>query len=352
MLVKWFGILLIGIGIFLMRGPISGVSGHLVGLGLWWFGALLLVHSFLDNRRAARFLWAFGVGAAVWAYSDSWAVLAAEDVGQLVIASLSLLLALVTVTRQWRSPDPPTASSNSANGYLQAALSSWDLARNQLSAGQPLRAGLTYQVCINHLLMCVSLTRLAEERATALPRPDDLVPVYHAMAALGREGIPVMEQVRAMTPVRFHARITLAAAHLADPTEGKPERIRETLAAEAGSLPRIDLNGDGPLSAETRIAEAAHARLLLARLMVDRPALRWEAVPRWRVGSGGAVSFPREKKRFQQAVLPSCAGLSPQEEMRQLAQESVHMYRELCRVVPGYESDRNRAEKILATIRA
>ena len=348
---KLFGMLLIGIGIYLMTA-ISGVDIRLIGLGLWWLGALLLVDSFLDNRRAAQFLWGFGVGAAVWAYSAGWAALATEGVGQLVVAVVSLPLSLITLTRKMRSPDRSAVPGQSANGYVQAALASWDLARSQLSMGQRLRAGLNYQDGIDHLLTCISLTRQADERATALPRPGDLMPVYHAMAAMGREGIPVMEQVKATTPVRFHARMTLAAAHLADPTEGKPERIRETLAAEAGSLPRIDLNGDGPLSAETRIAEAAQARLLVVRLMVDRPGLHWEAVPPWLVGSGGAVSFVREKKRFRQAVLPSCAGLSPEEEVRQLAQESVLMYRELCREVPGYESDRNRAEKILATIRA
>ena len=350
-MMRSFGILFIGVGLFLMTA-VSGVNSHLIGLGLWWFGALLLVDSFLDNRRAARFLWGLGVGAAVLAYSAGWAVPATEGVGRLVVAALGLLLALVIVTRRVRPPDRPDAPSHSANGHLQSALAARDVARNQLSMEQPLRAGLTYQDGINHLLSCISLTRMADERPTALPRPADLVPVYHAMAAMGREGIPVMEQVKSTTPVRFHARMTLAAAHLADPTEGNPERIRETLAADAGSLPKIDLDGDGPLSAETRIAEAAQARLLVARLMVDRPDLRWEAAPPWLVGSGGAVSFAREKRRFRQAVLPSCAGLSPDEEMRQLAQESVLIFRELSREVPGYESDRNRAEKILATIRA
>ena len=345
------GILFIGVGIVLMTA-ISGVNSHLIGLGLWWFGALLLVDSFLDNRRAARILWGLGAGAAVLVYSTGWAVLATEGAGRLVVAALGLLLALIIVTRRVRPPDRSAAPSHSASGHLQSALAAWESARNQSSMGQPLRAGLTYQDGINHLLSCISLTRLADEQTTALPRPDDLVPVYHAMAAMGREGIPVMEQVKATTPVRFHARMTLAAAHLADPTEGNPERIRETLAADDRSLPRIGLDGDGPLSAVTRIAEAAHARLLVARLMVDRPDLRWEAVPPWLVESGGAVSFAREKKRFRQAVLPSCAGLSPHEEMRQLAQESVLMYRELSRAVPGYESDRNQAEKVLAAMRA
>ncbi|WP_454859284.1 hypothetical protein [Promicromonospora soli] len=336
----------------MLMTAISGVTSHLIGLGLWWFGALLLVDSFLDNRRAARFLWGIGAGVAVLVYSTGWAVLATEGVGRLVVGALGVLLALIILTRRPRPVDRPAAPSHSANGHLQSALAAWDVAKNQSAMGQPLRAGLTYQDGINHLLSCISLTRLADERTTALPRPDDLVPVYHAMAAMGREGLPVMEEVKATTPVRFHARMTLAAAHLADPTEGKPERIREALAADTGSLPRVGLDGDGPLSAETRIAEAAQARLLVARLMVERPDLRWEAVPPWLVGSGGAVSFAREKKRFRQAVLPSCAGLSPDEEMRKLAQESVLVFRELSREVSGYESERKRAEQVLATIRA
>jgi hypothetical protein len=350
---KWNGILLIGIGIFLMTA-ISGVTFRLIGLGLWWFGALLLVQSFLDNRGARRLVWAFGLGAAVWAYSAGWAALATEGVGQLVVAALSALLSVVTVTRQARSPDreEPLSESRTANGYLQSALGAWDLARRQLATGQHLRAGLNYQDGVDYLLICANMTREADESSTTMPRPDDLMPVYHAIAAVGREGIPVMEQVRATAAVRFHARITLAAAHLADPTAGRPELIRRALAAEAGSVPRLDLNGDGPLSAETRIAQAAQVRLLVARLMVERPGRRWEAVPPWVVGTGGAVSFAREKSRFRQAVLPSCAGLSLDEETRQLARESALMYRELCREVPGYESDRNQAERLLATIQA
>jgi hypothetical protein len=350
---KWNGILLIGIGIFLMTA-ISGVTVRLVGLTLWWFGALLLVHSFLDNRHARRFLWVFGIGAAVWAYSAGWAALATEGIGQLVVAAISALLSVVTLTRQVRSPErsEPLGQSRTANGYLQSALGAWDLARRQLATGQGLRAGLNYQDGVDHLLICANLTRQADESGTTVPRPDDLMPVFHAMAAVGAEGIPVMEQVRAKAAVRFHARMTLAAAHLADPTAGRPELIRKALAAEAGSVPRLDLNGDGPLSAETRIAQAAQVRLLVARLMVERPGLRWAAVPPWVVGSGGAVSFAREKSRFRQAVLPSCAGLSLDEETERLAQESALMYRELCRAVPGYESDRERAESLLARVRA
>ncbi|MBB4908742.1 hypothetical protein [Actinophytocola algeriensis] len=346
-----FGILSISLGVVMMTAT-SGSTTQFVGLGLWWFGVLLLVHSLLGGGRTASFLWASGIAAAVVVYVTGWATMVTEGAGRLVVAALSVLLVVPTLVRSTRPSRRTAAPRHTADGRLRAALACWEVARNQLAAGQPLRAGLTYQDGINHILTCVSLTRLAEERTTASPRPDDLVPVYHAMGAMGREGIPVMEQVNATTPVRFHARMTLAAAHLADPAEGKPELIKDALAADADSSPRPDLNGDGPLSAEARIAGAAEARSLLARLMVERPGLRWEAEPPWLIGSGGPLPFARERKRFRQAVLPSCAGLTPDEEMRQLAQESVLMYTELCQAVPGYESNRDEAKDILAAIRA
>jgi hypothetical protein len=348
---RYFGILSISVAIFLMTG-VSGTNAHLIGLGTWWFGVLLLVDSFLVGDRATRFLWGFGAAVAVWVFSAGWAVMAAEGTGQLVVAALSALLSLFTVARSVRSQEPLEVPSPTANSQLQTALSCWDVARNQLAMGQRLRAGLTYQDGLHHILWCINLARSAEEHTTALPPPDGLMPLYHAMGAMGREGVLVMDQVKATRPLRFHARMTLAAAHLADPTEGRPEMIKEALAAEAGSLPQLDLNGDGPLSAEVRIAGAAEARLLLARLMVERPGLNWEADRPWLVGSSGPMSFIQEQERFRQAVLPSCAGLTPAEEMRQLAQESLLMYMELCRAKRGYNSDRNRAKEILARSRA
>jgi hypothetical protein len=337
------GMLSLVAGIVLMT-LVSGTSAHLIGLGVWWFGALLLIGSVLPAGRATQVLWGIGVGGAVLVYASGLAVTAADGAGKTVVAALTAVLGAFMLKRTGRSSARPATSDRSANGHLRSAMACWDTARNQLAMGQPLRAGLTYQEGINHLLSCVSLTRLAGD-ATA----DDLVGVYHAMGAMGREGIPVMAQ-KATTPVRLHARMTLAAAHLADPAEGRPELITEALAAEAGSSPEPDLKGDGPLSAETRIAGAAAARLLVARLMAERPGLRWEAEPPWLVGSGGPVSFVRERKRFRQAVLPSCTGLAPGEEMRQLAQESVLMYTELCRTAPGYAPDRDRAKEVLAAV--
>lgn len=346
-----FGILSISLGLVLMTAA-SGTTAQLIGLGLWWFGVLLVVDSLLGGGRTAKFLWALGFAGAVLVYSAGWATMVTEGYGRLVVAVLSVLLVVPMLVRSPRPSRRTAAPRHTPDGQLRAALACWEVARNQLETGQLLRAGLTYQDGINYMLTCVSLTRLAGERTAVSPQPDDLMPVYHAMGAMGREGVFVMAQVNATTPVRFHARMTLAAAHLADPAEGRPELIKDALAADAGTSPRVDLNGDGPLSAEVRIAGAADARLLLARLMMERPGLRWEAEPAWVVGSGGPLSFIRERKRFRQAVLPSCAGLTPDEEMRQLAQESVLMYTELCQAVPGYESDRNEAKDILAALRA
>lgn len=344
-----FGILSISLGLVLMTAA-SGTTAQFIGLGLWWFGVLLLIDSLLGGGRTTTYLWALGIAGAVLVYSMGWATVVTEGFGRLAVAAVSMVLVVPTLVRSRRPSRRTEVPRHTPDGQLRAALACWEVARDQLAAGQLLRAGLTYQDGINHTLTCVSLIRLAEGRMAASPRPDDLMPVYHAMGAMGREGVRVMAQVNATTPVRFHARITLAASHLADPAEGRPELIKDALAADAGTSPRPDLNGDGPLSAEVRIAGAAEARMLLARLMIERPGLPWAAEPPWLVGSGGPLSFTRERKRFRQAVLPSCAGLTPDDEMRQLAKESVLMYTELCQAVPGYESDRDEAEEVLAAI--
>ncbi|MGH3623385.1 MAG: hypothetical protein ACRDQ5_16575 [Sciscionella sp.] len=230
---------------------------------------------------------------------------------------------------------------------LQAALSCWDTARRLTAMGQLVRAGLTYQKGLNNFLVCINLSRFP----TARSRPFDLVPVFHGMGAMGLEGVPVMERARATDWARRHARTTLAASHLADPTEGVPERIEAALASEAGSAPRLDVSGDGLLTAEARIAGAGEARLLLATLLLDRPDLRRPVKRPWPIDYvDGRVFFTVERSRFRQAVLPTCVGLSSNEEMRRLAQESLLSYERLCRQMPGYESDRDRAADVLSRL--
>ncbi|WP_028924099.1 hypothetical protein [Pseudonocardia acaciae] len=233
---------------------------------------------------------------------------------------------------------------------LQSALSCWDTARRQVARGNRVRAGLTYQEGLNYFVLCANLTWRAEARSTTAPRPAGLMPVFHAIGAMGREGVPVMERCGGTRAARRHARTTLAASHLADPTGGRAELINEALAAETGS-PRLDLNGDGPLSVEARIAGAAQARLLLATLMVERPDVPRRPGRPQPVGIRGSVFPGTEIGRFRRAVLPSCMELAADDEMRQLARESVDMYTELCRAVAGHESALDRAKEILARAR-
>jgi hypothetical protein len=109
---------------------------------------------------------------------------------------------------------------HTANGELQAALSCWDSARNQAATGQRARAGRAYEEGLRHFLWCVNLTWSAGQRSAPMPRPDDLMPVCHAMGAMGREGVPLLERSYAMRSALHHARIALAASHLADPAGG------------------------------------------------------------------------------------------------------------------------------------
>lgn len=242
--------------------------------------------------------------------------------------------------------------ARNAESSVQAALASWDTAREQVANGHLKRAGLSYQKGLSYFLLCVYLTRVGEARSTPQPRPGDLMPVFHAIGSMGREGVPVMERASATRPARLHVRTTLAASHLADPTGGRPDQVQAALAAEAGSRPRLDLNGDGPLTAAARIAGAAQARLLTATLLTERPQLRLRNRQPWVVERDWPVSFARYRRQFKQAVLPSCAHLTADEEPRQLAQESAELYAELDRVVPEYASAADEAKGVLARIRA
>ncbi|MFI6303642.1 hypothetical protein ACIBCH_17350 [Amycolatopsis thailandensis] len=284
------------------------------------------------------------MAAAAVAYAAGWTVYVTGGLGGLIALVLTAPLGFYALIRSPRPGKRATAvKANDDN--LRQALSYWASARDKRAAGHHLRAGLAYQTGINHLLTHVSAARLATGAASR----DDLVAAYHAIGAMGAEGIPLMEQANASTALRFHGRIVLAAAHLADPTGGRPDLITEALAADSSARP--DLNGDGQLTAATRIAGAAEARLLLARLMAQRPDLRWEAKPAWLVGSGAPEPFTRERARFRQAMLPSCSGLAPAEESVRLATESVLIYSELSRAVPTHATDLSRAEKVLDAIR-
>ncbi|GAB2969005.1 hypothetical protein [Saccharothrix stipae] len=344
-----FGALFCGVGIFLLTG-VPGDTPHLIGLGIWWFGVLLIIDSLIGGGRPAQYLWGIGVPVAVWVYSGDLAQKATVSPGRMAVAVISVLVAGIVAVRSVRERRSG-APRYTANGELQAALSCWDTARSRVSASQRARAARAYQEGIDHFLWCVNLTQSAAKRSTSLPRPDDLMPVFHAMGAMGREGVPVLRQARMTRSAMDLARMALAASHLADPVEGNPELIEKTLVADRGAQPPLDLNGDGPLSTESRIAGAAEARLLLAKLLAERPGLRRREGRPWLIESGEPVYYEREKAQFQRAVLPSCAGMALAEEVRQLAQESLRMYTKLCGLAPGYESARDQAKEIFARSR-
>ena len=90
----------------------------------------------------------------------------------------------------------------------------------------------------------------------------------------------------------------------------------------------------------------------MATLLTERPQLRLRIRQPWVVDLDGRVSFARYRRQFKQAVLPSCAHLTADEEPRQLARESVELYAELSRVVPEYEAAAGEAKGVLARIRA
>jgi hypothetical protein len=231
--------------------------------------------------------------------------------------------------------------ARTAESALQTARSCWDRARRLAAAQRLVPAGLAYQQGLNHFLVCVNLSRYPNARS----RPVDLGPVFHGLGAMGREGVPVMERAGATDRSRRHARTTLAASHLADPTGGDPGRIAAALATDGP--PRLDVNGDGPLTAEARIAGAAQARLLLATLLRDRPDLRRPLKRPWPVEFGdGRLSLLVERSRFRQAVLPSCVGMTPEQELRQLAGESLRCFERLV----GFDEARDRAAALLARV--
>ncbi|TCC62223.1 hypothetical protein E0H73_16085 [Kribbella pittospori] len=241
--------------------------------------------------------------------------------------------------------------ARTADSSLQTGLMRWDTARRQVQEGERRRAALTYHVGVQDVLLSVTLSRTAQASGSGLPGSSDLVALYHALAAMTREGVPLMEQINATKPARRNARTGLAAAHLADPAQGRPEQVAGALAADAESPPVLDLNGDGPLSDEVLIAAAAEARLILATLLADRPDLRLPHRRPWSITTEPARHFAWERRRFRYAMLPSCAGLSPVDEMRQLAQESLLLYTELWRANSRHEPARDRARDLAARIR-
>lgn len=136
-----------------------------------------------------------------------------------------------------------------------------------------------------------------------------------------------------------HARVALAASHLADPVGGDPAGVGGALSGAPGSLAAFDLIGDGPLTAEVRIAGAADARLTLARLMWRHPDFADKnRKGMWPVGSDGRDGFLQFRRKYRHGVLPSCVGLGRDAEVRKLAHEGVLLCSALRDAASGHEA--------------
>jgi hypothetical protein len=220
-----------------------------------------------------------------------------------------------------------------ADEQLQAGLSCWEEARRHAETGRRVQAGLTYQRGVNHLLLHIQLVRWTSAEQTASVR------VFHAVGTLAREAVPVIEGARTPFHAMSHARVALAASHLADPAGGDPAGVGAALDDAPGSPAAFDLIGDGPLTAEARIAGAAEARLILARLMWRHPdfadKLRKGA---WQVGGGDRDGLRHFRRKYRRGVLPSCVGLDRDAEVRALAHEGVLLYSALRDATSGHEA--------------
>lgn len=213
---------------------------------------------------------------------------------------------------------------------LHNALRFWEQGRAAEDAGQLMRAGHLYTRGLGSFLSYVKLA------------PDlRLTEAYYAFGVLGRETARLLARSNRYTALQ-HARMALAASHLADPTRGQDELIER--AVREGGRPLRQMvpdAGTAALTPEVRIAGAADARDLLAALLDggDTPP---RARGRWPIGSGprlgpGPVGYWKEKKRFMQAVLPSCEGLDESGERSMLRAEAELIHIELRRVLPEFD---------------
>jgi hypothetical protein len=90
--------LFLSVGVLLMTLPGGSTVVRLVGLGLWWVSALLIVDALVGGGFAAQCVWGVGVAFVVGAYLNTDLPQRALEVsGQLVVALLSVGLAVVAL---------------------------------------------------------------------------------------------------------------------------------------------------------------------------------------------------------------------------------------------------------------
>jgi hypothetical protein len=224
---------------------------------------------------------------------------------------------------------------------VQLGLSAWEKARELKAKGRIGFAAVKYTNSAGRFLSYLQLAGNIDVR-----------PVRHAFSTMSREAAAMLDRPGTEQASIDFARMALATAYLADPTAGDSARIR-TLLLDKSRPPMFQrvLTGERPvLSMATVIGGSAAARLLLADLLSKHRGLPEPRDPRWPIGSGGRVSYWKDKKRYHRAVLPSCAAMSTEAEMRQLATEAVLIYSELCESAEGFESARRLAADALGRI--
>jgi hypothetical protein len=226
----------------------------------------------------------------------------------------------------------------SIDRHVWRALLYWERGRKLEDEGSILRAAQCYTRGLGGFLSYVKLSQQSE-----------LVPAYYAFGALARETTRVCTR---LTPLlaRQNARMALATSHLADPTRGDVTLIEQAVREHRDRPLHQFVLGPGKplLTAEMRIAGAAEARDLLASLL-NNPSFNAprKAQGLWPIGSGrtlgkGMFGYWEEKKRYMQAVLPSCAGLDERQERDRLREEADAIFTELLRVSPGFDPGHRR----------
>lgn len=224
---------------------------------------------------------------------------------------------------------------------VQLGLSAWEKARELKAKGRIGFAAVKYTNSAGRFLSYLQLAGNVDVR-----------PVRHAFSTMSLEAAAMLDRAGTEQAAIDFARMGLAAAYLADPTAGDPARIRTILLdrSRPPMVQRVLTGGHPVLSMATVIGGSAAARLLLADLLSKYRGLPEPRGARWPIGTGGKVSYWQEKKRYHRAVLPSCAGMSTEAEMRQLASEAVLIYAELSESAEGFESARRRAADALGRI--
>ncbi|MFJ2557739.1 MULTISPECIES: hypothetical protein [unclassified Streptomyces] len=234
--------------------------------------------------------------------------------------------------------------------HLHTALAAWERSRTVARSADALRTGLTYNRAVNHLQWYVSLLRTAHD---ASELRDEVSAACHALSFLGREALPKVMASRATRQVVVHARITLAAAHLADPAHGDPDRVPGVW--DGPVLDRLAPDGVGDVTVAQRVQAAADVRLLVAELIAGHPQAAMSKGRRWPVteAAGSGIGAPyRDRQNFRRAVLPSCARLDTAGEAVQLAYESVRLHAALARAMPAHTGEYERARRALASLAA